>query len=273
MQISPQKSKIARVQNGPSPILSPKLEAAGFRHAFFTSTGGVSSGPYATLNLSNSVGDLPVNVAENLSRAADWLGIDAANLYWASQTHGKEVIVLDSSSSADSVRLTSADAIIASAGHWACCVRTADCVPVLVADRVSGRVAAVHAGWRGIVSGIVPQAIARLRQHGSKRGHLIAAIGPHIREDAFEVSEDVCRLIGDVTPHVCVVRRDLGKLPHVSLANSVSEQLKMLGLGNDQIDDVGGCTFRESDRFFSYRRSGRASGRHLHAILPRGPEP
>ena len=143
----------------------------------------------------------------------------------------------------------------------------------MVADRVSVRVAAIHAGWRGIVAGIVPQTIARLSQLGSKRDHLIAAIGPHIREDAFEVSEDVCQLIGDVTPHVCVVRRDLGALPHVSLAKSVSEQLKMVGLANDQLDDVGGCTFQESNRFFSYRRLGPLSGRHLHAILPRGSEP
>jgi YfiH family protein len=260
------------VQSGPSPIVSPKLAAAGFRHAFFTSAGGVSSGPFATLNLSDSVGDLPANVAENLSRAADWLGIDTANLYWASQAHGKEVILLDSSLLVESVRLTSADAIIASAGHRACCVRTADCVPILVADRVSGRVAAIHAGWRGIVAGIVPQTIARLAQLGTKHDHLIAAIGPHIREDAFEVSEDVCQLIGDVTPHVCVVRRDLGERPHVSLAKSLGEQLKMAGLGKGQLDDVGGCTFQESDRFFSYRRLGAASGRHLHAILPRESE-
>ena len=273
MRISPQKSNIARVQLGPSPIISPKLEAAGFRHAFFTSVGGVSSGPFATLNLSNSVGDLPANVAQNLSRAADWLGIDAANLFWASQTHGKEVIVLDSALSVESVRSTCADAIIASTGHWACCVRTADCVLVLVADRVSGRVAAIHAGWRGIVAGILPQTIARLNQLGTRSDQLIAAIGPHIRERAFEVSEDVCRLIGDVTPHVCVVRRDLGARPHVSLAKSLGGQLRMVGLRNDQVDDVGGCTFEESDRFFSYRRLGPTSGRHLHAILPREAEP
>jgi hypothetical protein len=272
MRISPQKSNMACVQSGPSPIVSHKLATAGFCHAFFTSAGGVSSGPFATLNLSSSVGDSPVDVAENLSRAADWLGIDVAELYWASQIHGRVVIVLDRRLSVESVRMTSADALIASEGHGACCVRTADCVPVLVADRVSGRVAAIHAGWRGVVAGIVPQTIARLMELGSKRDHLIAAIGPHIREEAFEVSEEVAQQIGDATPQICVVRRGFGVRPHVSLAQSLFEQLKLAGLGRDQLDDVGGCTYQESDRFFSYRRQGRASGRHLHAILPRESE-
>jgi YfiH family protein len=270
MRISLQKSSITHVQRGPNPIVSPMLAAAGFRHAFFTCAGGVSSGPFATLNLSSSVGDSPANVAENLNRAADWLGIGVADLNWVSQTHGSEVVILDGHLPVESVRMTSADAIIASTGNCACCVRTADCVPVLVADRVSGRVAAIHAGWRGVVAGIVPQTIARLTELGTRREHLIAAIGPHIRVDAFEVSDDVSQLIGEATPRVCVVRRDLGDRPHVSLAQSLCEQLKMAGLGHGQVDDVGGCTFQESDRFFSYRRLGRASGRHLHAILPGG---
>ena len=261
------------MQRGPSPIVSPKLAMAGFHHAFFTRSGGVSSGSFATLNLSNSVGDSPTSVEENLIRAAGWLGVAVTDLYWANQTHGRDVIVLDGHLSAESVRTMSADAIVASAGRWACCVRTADCVPILVADRVGGRVAAIHAGWRGVVAGIVPQTITRLSELGSQPEDLIAAIGPHIRESSFEVSEDVSQLIGDVTPHACVVRRDLGERPHVSLAKSLYEQLRLAGLESDQVDDVGGCTFQESDRFFSFRRAGRSSGRHLHAILPRESEP
>ena len=250
------------------PITSPKLEVAGFRHAFFTNAGGVSCGPYATLNLSNSVGDSPANVAENLARAANWLGIATSGLCWPRQVHGRDVLVVDNSASPNAIRTVNGDAVIASDAHVACCVRTADCVPILIADRNNGRVAAVHAGWRGIVAGIIPQTLARLRQLGSKPDCLVAAIGPHIRAAAFEVSEDVACLISDATPCAKVISRNYGERPHVALVQSATEQLHLGGLDDEQIDDVGGCTFEESGRFFSYRRSGPASGRHLHAILP-----
>ncbi len=99
----------------------------------------------------------------------------------------------------------------------------------------------------------------------------MAAIGPHIRANAFEVSEEVGRLISGATPAARVIRRDFGERPHVSLIDSLCAQLRSAGFSEDQIDDVGGCTFEELDRFFSYRRLGPASGRHLHAILPRNP--
>ena len=185
-----------RVSESPAPITSPKLNAAGFRHGFFTSVGGVSSGPYATLNLSNSVGDSPGNVAENLARVANWLGVAPSEMVWLRQVHGCSVIVLEDAVRADDVRSTQGDALIASDADLACCVRTADCVPVLLADRESGRAAAVHAGWRGIVAGVVTRTLVRLSELGTKPNHLVAAIGPHIRVAAFEVSDEVGRLIG-----------------------------------------------------------------------------
>jgi YfiH family protein len=247
------------------------LNAEGFCHAFFTRSGGVSSGPYATLNLSSSVGDSPFSVAENLVRAANWLDLDASSLCCAKQVHGSDVLVLDRDSSLDKVRTTPADALIALGGHLACCVCTADCVPVLVADRKRGCVAAIHAGWRGIVAGIVPRTLLRLGNLGSKQENLVAAIGPHIRVGAFEVSDDVGRLISSATPHAAVIQCNFGVRPHVALVAALREQLRQAGLNDAQIDDVGGCTFEESDRFFSYRRMGPVSGRQLHAILPRGP--
>ena len=258
------------MSNIPSPLTSSLLSAAGFRHAFFTRAGGISVGPFATLNLSNSVGDVPTSVAENLARAAKWLNLDGSQLYWANQVHGREVHVVGEATSVDSLRMLPGDSLLASQGDLACCVRTADCVPILVADQARGRVAAVHAGWRGIVAGIVPETLMRLRQLGSIPENLIAAIGPHIRVGAFEVSNEIGQLISSATPHRTVIRYDQGERPHVALVESVREQLRGAGLRDGQIDDVGGCTFDEPDRFFSYRREGRATGRHLHGIMPRG---
>ena len=260
-----------RVSNHPRPLTSPLLTAAGFRHAFFTCEGGVSSGPFASLNFSYSVGDEQGNVEQNLGRAAAWLDVSPENLFFAQQVHGTSAVALQRDYTAEAVRALQADAIVGSCVWQACCVRTADCAPVLVADRIGGQVAAVHAGWRGVASKILPHTLQILFDMGCKPENLIASIGPHIRVDAFEVSEEVAQLINEATPGLDVTRRVDGQRPHVSLADSLVEQLIRVGVSRSCIDDVGGCTFAEPARFFSYRRSGPASGRHLHAILPRGP--
>jgi polyphenol oxidase len=257
------------VSHSPTPITSPRLEAAGFRHGFFTREGGVSTGPYASLNLSETVGDSPANVAENLARVANWLRLAPSELCWQRQVHGCDVVVLRGTESSLEVRSMNGDAVIVAGASLAACVRTADCVPILIADQELGHVAAVHAGWRGIVAGVLPETLARLFELGSKPACLIAAIGPHIGVRAFEVSEEVGQRINAATPHVNVVHRDIGDRPHVALVESATEQLRILGLNSNQIDDVGGCTFADSNRFFSYRRSGPNSGRHLNAIRPR----
>jgi len=259
------------VRHGPHPLTSPLLHSAGFRHAFFTSEGGVSTGPYASLNFSYSVGDNPDYVAQNFERAAAWLNLEPVDLLFAQQVHGTLALVLASDTAADTVRAQQADAIIASCGAQASCVRTADCVPVLVADCETGRVAAIHAGWRGVANQIVSKTLSQMFQLGSKPESLIAAIGPHIRVSAFEVSEEVAQLINAATEGFDVVMRRPGERPHVSLADSLTEQLRRMGVASERVDDVGGCTFAEPTRFFSYRRSGPASGRHLHAIVARDP--
>ena len=97
---------------------------------------------------------------------------------------------------------------------------------------------------------------------------LVAAIGPHIRVGAFEVSEDVAAELEAASPVGGVVERG-GAKPHVSLARIVTAKLRALGLDAAAIDDVGGCTVTEPDRFFSFRRNGKVGGRHLSAIVPR----
>jgi len=251
-------------------MTSSLLNEAGFRHAFFTTRGGVSRGAYASLNFSYSVGDEPEAVTQNIESAATWLGIQPAQLYFAQQVHGTHSIILDNQPS-EEVRSMQADAVIASNPAQACCVRTADCVPILVADRQSGRVAAIHAGWRGVAAGIVSKTLTCMLELGSHPSQLIAAIGPHIRASVFEVSNEVAELIGRATPGVDTVRRSGAQRPHVALVESLFEQLRAFGVSRDRIQDVGGCTASEPERFFSYRRSGPQSGRHLHAILPRKP--
>lgn len=251
------------------PLTSHLLTAAGFRHGFFTRVGGVSTGLYASLNFSTSVGDASDCVLENTARAAAWLELESTNLYCAQQVHGANVLEILPETTPHNLVASPADALISARSHTACCVRTADCVPILVGDPNQGCVAAIHAGWRGIVAGVVMRTIEALSEMGSKPDQLLVAIGPHIRSSAFEVSEEVAQTIANVTPRCPVVQRHLGPLPHVALAECVREQLRMAGVAPEKVDDVGGCTFADSTRFFSYRRQGPASGRHLHAIVSR----
>lgn len=246
------------------------LEEAGFRHAFFTRQGGVSSGPYESLNFAVNVGDREQNVQENLARAARALDVPPERLFFLSQVHGREVKLLSGGESRLAVLHERGDAVIGLEGRLACAVRIADCAPILLGDRSSGAVAAVHAGWRGTVAGLVAAAVERLRAELGGPGELLAAIGPHISVAHFEVSEDVAAELVAASPDPDVVDRTRGPKPHVDLRRILRAQLRELGLPDSSIDDVAGCTVAEPTRYFSYRRDGRQSGRHLAAIVPRG---
>lgn len=248
---------------------SPLLRAAGFRHAFFTRQGGVSEGPYASLNFSVPVGDAPERVAENLRRAAAALGVEPGRLYFLSQIHGRDVVVLDGAEERETVLHRQGDAVASRTPGVACSVRIADCVPVLVADRSSGAVAAAHAGWRGVAAGVAAETVRTLRSMIGDEGDLIAAIGPHISVAAFEVSEDVAAQLLAASPDPDVVDRGYGPKPHVDLRRILRAQLRELGLPDDAIDDVRGCTVGDPEHYFSFRRDGKQSGRHLAAIVAR----
>jgi YfiH family protein len=253
----------------PSDYLRSELLArAGFVHAFFTRRGGVSSGPFASLNLSPEVGDEPEHVRENLRRVVAVLGLGADRLYVPRQVHGREVLVLESPVGPGASLSTPADALVSSHPELGCAVRTADCVPILLADRSSGRVAAVHAGWRGVVSNIVAATVERMLALGSRPEALIGAIGPHISARAFEVGEDVAEQLARASSAEAVVVRSPGLKPRVDLHAIVRAQLIGAGLAPDAVQRVIGCTYSEPEAFFSYRRDGQQSGRLLSAIAP-----
>jgi polyphenol oxidase len=249
-------------------LKSELLERSGFRHAFFTRRGGVSEGPFRSLNFSSAVGDDIANVAENLELAARALGVPRAWIYFGSQVHGRDAIIVDGSEDRWQVLEREGDAVVSATPGVACSVRTADCVPILVADRKSGAVAALHAGWRGAVAGIVEAGVWAL---GGAATDFVAAIGPHISARAFEVAEDVAAELLAASPEPAVIDRSLGERPHVDLRRMVRAQLRAAGLLDAAIDDVFGCTVGDPDLFFSYRRDGKRSGRHLSAIVARPP--
>jgi YfiH family protein len=145
-------------------------------------------------------------------------------------------------------------------------IRVADCVPILVADEASGDVAAIHAGWRGVVAGVVRTALERL---GDRRDTLLAAIGPCIGPCCFEVGRDVAAAIVGASHGASVVAVERGDKAYVDLRAAVRAQLVAAGLREARIEDVPGCTKHESLRFHSFRRDGAHSGRMLAAIAAR----
>ncbi|HSO39223.1 MAG TPA: peptidoglycan editing factor PgeF [Labilithrix sp.] len=250
-------------------LVSGSLKRAGFRHGFTTRAGGVSEPPFETLDFA-TLRD-PAALWENQSRLAQAVGFDLSRLYQTKQVHGRAVVRAEG----DPARMLAheADALVGEPGSGAAvAVRVADCVPVLLADPASGRVAAVHAGWRGVVADVVGAAVRQLVRDGSG---LVAAIGPCIGACCFEVDEDVADTIARTTTDSVVVRRDADRgKAFVDLRAGVRTQLRALGLSDSVIEDVpgrgsAGCTRCDAQRFYSYRRDGDASGRLIAVIVAR----
>jgi polyphenol oxidase len=251
-------------------LKSRLLEGLGVRHGFNLRTGGVSqAAAYSSFNLGRAVGDDPELVRENHRRFAAAVGYDESALFETSQVHAAGVLTVAGSEAQPAVRGLEADALVAAPGGVAIGVRIADCAPVLLLDTESGAVAALHAGWRGTVRGVVAAGVQTLLQRGGGRSEaLAAAIFPHIRRCCFEVGDDVAAELVAASPDPNVVDWSRGK-PHVDLMAILVAQLAALGIPRERIDDIPGCTRCEPQRFFSFRRDGKQSGRHLAAIVSR----
>ena len=174
----------------------PALDASGVSAAVTARDGGVSGGPYATLNLSLSVGDDPTNVLENRRRLATALGVSPDDFVFARQVHGAGVRVVtaaDRGSGAYSLdeAIENVDALVTATPGVTLAILTADCLPVVLHDPVAGVLACVHAGWRGTVAGVTAVAVAAMRGLGSRPSDVVAGLGPAIAGDRYQVGPDV----------------------------------------------------------------------------------
>lgn len=253
--------------DSPQPLRSNLLDQAGFSHGFFLRRAGVSEGVFSSLNFTSLTGDSPENVAKNLALAGQSLGIEGRHIYFLSQVHGTDSVIVDGREEQEDVLKKEGDIVLTRSAGVAAGMRTADCVPVLLACPETGWVAACHSGWQGCVKQAVPEAVRALMGAGAQR--LIACIGPHISAEAFEVSEDVAQQLLDASPDKNIIDRSYGK-PHIDLRKMVRSQLTASGVLDANIDDVPGCTVRDEANFFSFRRDGNPSGRMLSAIVGRG---
>lgn len=253
--------------DSPLPLRSKLLDQAGFSHGFFLRGGGVSEGAFSSLNFTTITGDSAENVAKNLALAGKSLGVEGQSIYFLRQVHGTDSLVVDGSELRNEVEEMEGDIVLTRTSGVAAAIRTADCVPVLLACPETGWVAACHSGWQGCVRQAAPQAVRALYAAGAKR--LLASVGPHISLQSFEVSLDVAQELIDASPDKDIIDRSFEK-PHIDLRKMVRAQLVQSGLSQGDIDDVAGCTVLDEANFFSFRRDGNPSGRMLSAIVGRG---
>ncbi len=251
-------------------IASLLLLEHGFEHGFSLRTGGVSSPPYDSLNLGEHVGDVPDRVVINRERFLGTVYASlSSHLFEADQVHGASVRVVQPREARNDVRSEEADALVSSHANHCVGVRTADCVPLLIGDKRTGAVAAVHAGWRGLVAGVIAETVRVLHQTTrSSPEEFLVAIGPHIRADSFEVGDDVSAQLCEAAFGEPVSSRRNQKW-YVDLHRVAHVQLLRAGVQAPHIDDLDGCTYSEPERFFSFRRDGKKSGRHLSVISVR----
>ena len=244
-------------------LTSPSL--APLKHGFFTRRGGASSGVFAGLNCGTGSSDLSEAVAINRTRVADAMGVAADALAAVHQVHSADVVTV-TGPMADKPR---ADALVTATPGVALTVLTADCQPVLFADRKAGVIGAAHAGWRGALDGVLEATLDAMEALGADRADTVAVIGPSISQRAYEVGPEFLDtfLMADEENARFFANgegdRYLFDLPAFGL-------YRLRGAGIGDAEWIRHCTYSDPERFYSYRRTthqGEADyGRLISAI-------
>jgi YfiH family protein len=232
------------------------------RHGVSTRAGGVSEGPYASLNLGASVGDRQEAVLENRARLARALGFEPARLITTPQVHGKDVLVVDERTATTALS-TRADILISREPGFLLMQRFADCVPLVLWHEAAGIVGVAHAGWRGTAIGVTSRAVEAVAELGGDPTGLRAGIGPAIGPCCFEVGEDVVAQIPGASDASSIGQN--GR-PHVDLWALNRQQFVAAGVPEDRVEVASVCTRCQPDRFFSHRALGYPAGRFGAAI-------
>jgi polyphenol oxidase len=262
-------STALRAAAGLNLLTWPTLDASGADAVVTARAGGVSAGPYATLNLSFSVGDDPGCVLENRHRLAAAFGSGPGDFVFARQVHGAGVRVVtgaDRGSGAFSLddAVDSADALVTTSPEVVLAILTADCVPIVLHDPVAGVLACVHAGWRGTVAGVTAAAVAAMRGLGTRPSDVIAGIGPAIGADRYQVGPDVheavSRSFGPAAPEF--IHPDLSSPARwlLDLPSANRHALREAGVPGPRIHVTDLVTGPAPGHFFS-DRTARPCGR------------
>lgn len=241
----------------------PSFSDPRIAHGVTQRDGGVSVGPYASLNLGLSVGDTPEAVEENKARLARSLGFQPAQMVTTPQVHRADVLVVDRTTTQESALHVKADILVTREPGYLLMQRYADCVPILLWHPDGGVVSVAHAGWRGTVRGVAGRAVQAVAELGGDASGTRAAIGPSIGPCCFEVGEEVVLEFSETDGVVSPGPR--GR-PHLDLWEINRRQLVAAGVPPEHIDVSGECTRCLPERYFSHRALGYPAGRFGAAI-------
>nr|WP_281375305.1 peptidoglycan editing factor PgeF [Sphingomonas jinjuensis] len=238
----------------------------GVAHGFLGRRGGVSTGAMAGLNVGLGSEDDPVAVAENRRRAADAV-LPGARLATAYQIHSAEAVTI--LAPYDDAQRPHADALVTNRPGLLLGILTADCAPVLLADREAGVIGAAHAGWKGAIGGVTDAAIAAMEALGARAGRIVAAVGPCIARASYEVDAAFLRRFAQEDP---ANERFFGDgrdgRYQFDLEAYVAHRLADAGVG--RVETLGLDTYADEERFYSYRRATHRSepdyGRQISLI-------
>lgn len=238
----------------------------GLAHGFFGRRGGVSIGDLASLNCGLGSNDDPALIAQNRKRVADAV-LPGAALTGLYQVHGNRCVIVDEST--DLTARPEADALATRTPGILLGILTADCVPVLFADREAGVVAAAHAGWKGAIAGVTDATLAAMESLGASRANIAAAIGPCIGRASYEVDDGfVAAFVTDDPANERFFAA--GRPGHAMFDIAAYVAARLAAAGVTRIAIGGQDTYAEADDYFSYRRACHKSensyGRQLSVI-------
>jgi len=238
---------------------------APLRHGFFTRKGGASSGVFQGLNCGPGSSDQTQAVQINRARVAEAMGVAPDRLVSLHQVHSAEVVRLD----APPAEKPRADAMVTATPGLALAVLTADCQPVLMADAEAGVVAAVHAGWRGALAGILEATVAAMVEMGARPARITAVIGPTISQAEYEVGpEFLDTFLAEDAGNARFFAQGQGDRLHFDLPGYGLMRLRAAGVGHAEW--IRHCTCATPELFYSYRRATREGaadyGRLISAI-------
>jgi len=221
------------------------------QHGYFTRRGGASSGVYTGLNCGAGSADQADAVRINRARAAQALGVGAEALASLHQFHSAQVITLDAP--VNDAR-PKADAMVTATPGVALGILTADCQPVLFADTQAGVIGAAHAGWKGAIGGVLEATLDAMEALGAHRADTVAIVGPCISQRAYEVGpEFMDAFLAEDARNSRFFAGGTGDRVHFDLPAYGVERLRNAGVGHAEW--TRHCTYSDSDRFYSYRRS------------------
>jgi YfiH family protein len=251
----------------PSLRVWPEAADLGAAVAVTTRHGGVSTGPYSSLNLGLHVGDDADRVMVNRERAARSFGVALESLVFAEQVHGAGATVVGRAECGRGTRhlhdaVATTDILVTNVPETVLVMLVADCVPLALIDSEAGVLAAVHAGWRGTAARAVPGALDAMAALGGRPDRVVALIGPAVHPDHYQVDDAVHRALASaISPHQLhpeVARTDGPGHWRVDLVAANRQQLELAGVPPAQI--VGSDISTEDDDFFS-DRAARPCGR------------